>query len=225
MDVDTALEAGGNAAQGDPLDGTDASSSLQTSPELDPLRLHSSFSPPPEGPGVDPATAVPAGGGDAPAGPGGGQGGVATALAALVISTLPASSDAQPLSVYTEVPFVKMFDFIDPYILVALFCAWIIISYIFVAGIAYLLGRVSSPTNVQSMATLRPVPRTAVNDLPRSESAIYTTRYGTLWHQAQDCRLLELSSQLLVREPCDACRRRTMQPVVARVAETPPEGQ
>jgi hypothetical protein len=75
------------------------------------------------------------------------------------------------------------------------------------------------------MATLRPPQRLAVSDLPSSESAIYTTRYGKLWHRTRDCELLELSSQILVREPCDACRRRTMQPVVARVAETPPGGQ
>jgi hypothetical protein len=225
MDVDVVPEAGGDAAPVDPPEGTDASSSLQTSPELDPFRLHPSISSPPEDPGAEAATADPAGGGDAPVGHGGGHGVAMTALTAFVISTLPTPSDAHSLSVYAEVPVVKMFDFVDPYIVVTLFCVWIIISYIFVAGIAYLLGRVSSPTNVQSMATLRPMPRTAVNDLPRSESAIYTTRYGTLWHQAQDCRLLELSSLILVREPCDACRRRTMQPVVARVAETPPGGQ
>ena len=148
-----------------------------------------------------------------------------TALTAFVMSTLPAPSDAHSLSVYAEVPVVKMFDFVDPYILVTFFCVWIIISYIFVAGVAYLLGRVSSPTKVHSMATLRPVLQTAVSDLPNSESAIYTTRFGKLWHLTPDCELLGLSSQTLVRDPCAACLRRTMQPRVERVAETPPGSQ
>ena len=159
---------------------------------------------------IPPHTAGPAGGGDAPVGSGGGHGVATTALAALVISTLPAPSDAHSLSVYAEVPVMKMLDFVDPYILVTLFCVWIVISYVFVAGVAYLLGRVSSPAKVHSMATLRPVPRTAVSDLHSSESAIYTTRYGKLWHRTRDCNLLELSSQILVREPCTACLRRTM---------------
>jgi hypothetical protein len=217
MEVDTTLEAGGNAAQGDTLVGTDASSSLQTSQELDPFHLHSGYSLLPGGPGVDPATAVPAGGGNAPAGPGGGKGGIATAMAALIISTLPAPSDAHSLSTYSEI--------IDPYILVTLFGIWIVISYVFVAGVAYLLGRVSSPTKVHSMATLRPVPGPAVSDFPSPEAAIYTTRYGKLWHLTPDCELLGLSSQTLARDPCAACLRRTMQPRVDRVAETPPGSQ
>jgi hypothetical protein len=127
--------------------------------------------------------------------------------------------------VYTEVPVMKMFDCVDPYILVTLFCVWIVISYVFVAGVAYLLGRASSPAKAHGMATLRPAPRTAVSDLPSSEPAIFTTRYGKLWHRTRDCNLLELSSQVLVREPCNACLRRSPLSRVDGVAETPPRSQ
>ena len=85
---------------------------------------------PPTEPGAEPATAGPAGGGDAPVGSAGGGGAAATALAALALSTLPAPSDAHSLSVYPDVPVMKMFDFVDPYLLVSLFCVWIITSYV-----------------------------------------------------------------------------------------------
>ena len=75
-------------------------------------------------------------------------------------------------------PVMKMFDFVDPYILVSLFCVWVITSYIFIAGVAHLLGRVSSSAGANGVATLRPPPRPAVSDLPSSEPAMFTTRYG-----------------------------------------------
>ena len=118
-----------------------------------------------------------------------------------------------------------MFDFVDPYILVMLFCVWIITSYIFIAGVAYLLGRMSSSTGANGVATLRPSPRPAVSDLPYSEPAIFTTRYGKYWHRTRECTFLETSSQVLIREPCIACIRRTVQPRVEGVAETPPGSQ
>ena len=114
---------------------------------------------------------------------------------------------------------MKMFDFVDPYILVTLFCVWIITSYVFVAGVAYLLGRVSSPARAHGMATLRPPQRLAVSDLPSSEPAIFTTRYGKYWHRTRDRAFLEVSTQVLVRQPCVACVRRS---AVDGVAETPP---
>jgi hypothetical protein len=267
MEVDAASVAGGDAAPGGPPDAAGAQA-LQTSPELDPFRIHPSFTLPPasapplvssttvesfvmvgtqeaEGsgilvqdvapgpipeeedapptdPGADPTTADPAGDGDAPVGSRGGLGVAATALVVLTISTLPAPSDAHSLSVYTEVPVMKMFDFVDSYILVTLFCVWIITSYVFVAGIAYLLGRVSSPARAHGVATLRPLPRLAVSDLPSSEPAIFTTRYGKYWHRTRECDCLELSTQVLARQPCVNCVRRT---VGDGVAETPPGSQ
>jgi hypothetical protein len=115
-----------------------------------------------------------------------------------------------------------MFDFVDPYILVVLVCVWVITSYIFIAGVAYLLGRVSSTAGANGVATMRPPPRPAVSDFPSSEAAIFTTRYGKYWHRTRDCTYLEVSTQVLVRQPCVACVRRS---VVDGVAETPPEGQ
>ena len=120
---------------------------------------------------------------------------------------------------------MKMFDFIDPYLLVAIFCVWVITSYLFIAGFAHLLGRMSSTAGAIGVATMRPQPRSAVNDVPSPEAAMFTTRYGKYWHRTRECTFLETSSQVLVREPCIACMRRPVQPRAEGVAETPPGSQ
>ena len=153
---------------------------------------------------------------------------MAKALAArvgvvLTLGTLPGPSDAHTLTIYPDVPVMKMFDFIDPYLLVIIFCVWVITSYLFIAGVAYLLGRMSSTTGAIGVATMRPQLRPAVSDFPSSEAAIFTTRYGTYWHRTRECTFLETSSQVLVREPCIACMRRPVQPRAEGVTETPPE--
>ena len=138
-------------------------------------------------------------------------------MAALIISTLPAPSDAHSLSMYSEI--------VDPYILVTLFAVWIIISYIFIAGVAYLLGRMSSTAGAIGVATMRPQLRPAVGDVPSPEAAIFTTRYGKYWRRSRECTFLETSSQVLARDPCIACMRRPAQPRADGVAETPPGSQ
>ena len=143
----------------------------------------------------------------------------------LTLGSLPARSNAHTLTIYPEVPLVKMFDFIDPCFLVTVLCVWAATSYIFVAGIAYLLGRMSSPSGAFGVATLRPPPRAVENGVPGSEVAIFTTRFGKYWHRPRSCTYLATTTQVFSRDACPACVQRAVRPRADGVAETPPGSQ
>jgi len=83
----------------------------------------------------------------------------------------------------------------------------------------------SSPPGAIGVATLRPPLKAVETDVPGSEVAMFTTRFGKCWRRSRECTFLETSTQLFSRDPCTACVQRRMLPRADGVAETPPESQ